>query len=80
MLEILKEWAEGYLFDPGLIDLVVWFPHLSWSEFMASLATVAGWRWISDRIERAVMRRLRVAAARLLMRTALLIRPSQRHA
>lgn len=75
MLHTLSELAEGYIFDPSLIDLVVWFPHLSWPEFAASLATVLGWRWVADRIERACMRQIRRLAAALLLRLALLIRP-----
>lgn len=75
MLSVLEDIAERVLFDPGFIDLVVWFPHLTWSEFAASLAVVSGWRWFKESIERAASKRLRRAAARLLVRVALRIRP-----
>lgn len=75
MLEALREMFEGYLFDPSLVDVVLWFPHLSWGEFGTSLTAVLCWRWVSDRIEKAVMRRVRRVAARWLMRLALAMRP-----
>ena len=75
MISALRDLAEGYIFDPSFIDLVVWFPHLSWAEFMASLATVIGWRWVSDRIERACTLRLRRVIAAGLLKAALWIRP-----
>lgn len=75
MFQALRELAEGFIFDPSLIDLVVWFPHLSWSEFGASLATVLAWRWLTDRVERALVTRARRVTARVLLRLALLMRP-----
>lgn len=41
---------EGLLLDFSVIDLVLWFPHMTWSEFTYSLAAVIGWNWVSDRI------------------------------
>ncbi len=75
MLRALRETVEGYVFDPSFVDVVLWFPHLSWFEFGTSLSAVLCWRWVSDRIEQAAARRVRRAAARLLMRLALLLRP-----
>ena len=75
MLKALREMIEGYVFDPGFVDVVLWFPHLSWLEFGASLSAVLCWRWISDRIEQALMRRARRMAASVLMRLALMLRP-----
>ncbi len=75
MIGTLRELAEGYLFDPSLIDLVVWFPHLTWGEFLASLAAVLSWRWVSDRIERICWHHARRAAARSLIVAARLVRP-----
>lgn len=77
MLGALKELAEGYLFDPSFVDIVVWFPHLSWGEFAVSVVTVAGWRWLTDRIEKAIMTRLRRAASALLGRLAAKIRAAR---
>lgn len=78
MISALRELAEGYIFDPSFIDLVVWFPHLSWGEFGASLAAVMGWRWVTDRIERACTTQARRIVAAALLRTALWIRPAVR--
>lgn len=75
MLRELRELAEGYVFDPSLIDLVVWFPHLTWIEFASSLAVVVSWRIVMDRIERFFSRAARRVTARLLLRLALYIRP-----
>lgn len=75
MLRALREMIEGYVFDPSFVDVVLWFPHLSWIEFGASLSAVLCWRWVSDRIEQAVMQRIRRGAAFMLMRLALLLRP-----
>lgn len=75
MLRALRETFEGYVFDPSFVDVVLWFPHLSWLEFATSLTAVLCWRWISDRIEQAVMRRARRSASRLLFRLAMLLRP-----
>lgn len=75
MIRALREALENYVFDPGIVDLVLWFPHLSWVDFSASLAAVLCWRWISDRIEQAAARHLRSAMSRLLIRVAILLRP-----
>lgn len=75
MLDTLRELTEGFLFDPSVVDLVMWFPHLTWGEFGASLATVLGWRWLTDRIEKALVTRLRRVASDVLFRVALVIRP-----
>lgn len=75
MLKAMRETIEGYVFDPSFVDVVLWFPHLSWIEFGTSLGAVLCWRWVSDRIERAVTRRMRRVASRLLARLALLLRP-----
>jgi hypothetical protein len=75
MLKALRELAEGYIFDPSLIDLVVWFPHLSWSELAAATAVVLAWRWVADRIEQAAVRRTRRLLSALLLRAAIALRP-----
>ena len=45
MIAALMELVERFVFDPSVIDLVVWFPHLSWNEFLLSVVTVAAWRF-----------------------------------
>lgn len=75
MIDTLTEWAERYAYDPSVMDLVLWYPHLSWGEFAASLAAVALWRTLTDHVERALVLRLRCAVAWLLMRAADAIRP-----
>lgn len=75
MIKMLREALEGYVFDPGIVDLVLWFPHLGWVDFSASLVVVLCWRWVSDRIEQAAARHLRRVLARSLVRLAILLRP-----
>lgn len=75
MIKALREALEAYVFDPGIVDLVLWFPHLGWIDFSASLAAVLCWRWLSDRIEQAAARQLRQGLSRLLIRLAILLRP-----
>ena len=75
MIKALREALEGYVFDPSIVDVVLWFPHLGWADFSVSLAVVLCWRWVSDRIEQAAARNLRHALSRLLVRLAMLLRP-----
>ena len=35
-------------FDPSIIDLVLWFPHLSWRDFIVSAIAVLTWNWLCD--------------------------------
>lgn len=73
MIKAVRELIESYLFDPSLLDLVLWFPDLSWGEFAGSLLAVLAWRWISDRLERAAMNRLRPLAATVLARVGAIV-------
>lgn len=75
MVHAVKEVFERFVFDPSLIDLVVWYPYLSWHDFMISLATVVAWRMISDRMSRFASFHIRRAAANGLLRFALMVRP-----
>ena len=75
MLNGAKELFERFVFDPSLIDLVVWFPYLSWHDFAVSAATVVAWRMISERMERFASFHIRRAAANGLLRIALMVRP-----
>lgn len=77
MVVTVWEFLERFVFDPSLVDLVMWFPHLSWSEFAVSTATVLTWKYVSDRIERFIMYRMRMLAATLLLKLALVVRPSR---
>lgn len=75
MVHAVKEVFERFVFDPSLIDLVVWYPYLSWHDFMISLATVVAWRMISDRMSRFASFHIRRTAANGLLRIALMVRP-----
>lgn len=75
MVHAVKEVFERFVFDPSLIDLVVWFPYLSWHDFMISVATVIAWRMISDRMARFTSFHIRRSAANGLLRIALMLRP-----
>lgn len=77
MLVTVWEFLERFVFDPSLVDLVVWFPHLTWREFAVSAGTVFAWKYVSDRIERFIMYRVRMLAAALLMKLALIVKPSR---
>jgi len=77
MLSAISELLERFVFDPSVIDLVIWFPHMSWGEFAISAVTVFSWKYVSDRIERFVMRRVRLVIALGLMKLAILVRPAR---
>jgi hypothetical protein len=80
MLTTLRDILERFVFDPSLIDLVVWFPYLSWHDFAVSVATVVAWRMVSERMERYASYYLRRACADGLLRLALLVRPDTPYA
>jgi hypothetical protein len=61
----------GYLWDYSIVDLVLWFPHLSWSEFLAAASLVLAWNFLSDRLWAMA----RVALARVVR---LLLGPTPR--
>ena len=75
MIDTLRELFEQFVFDPSVIDLVVWYPYLTWNELLMSTVMVLAWRLIADRIERFVTYHVRRMAASLLLRLALVIRP-----
>lgn len=75
MLSGVREIFERFVFDPSLIDLVVWFPYLSWHDFTASALTVLAYKVVSDRMERFVSFYIRRACSNMLLRLALLVRP-----
>jgi len=75
MLTAVREVFERFVFDPSVIDLVVWFPYLSWHDFAVSLATVIAWRMVSDRMERFASYYLRRAFAGGLLRLAHYVSP-----
>jgi hypothetical protein len=75
MLSAAKELFERFVFDPSLIDLVVWFPYLSWHDFIVSAVTVLAWRMVSERMERFASFHVRRACAGGLLRLALMVRP-----
>lgn len=75
MLNAAKELFERFVFDPSLIDLVVWFPYLSWHDFAVSVVTVLAWRIVSDRMERFASFHIRRVCAHGLLRLAMAVRP-----
>lgn len=76
MLNAVKEVFERFVFDPSVIDLVLWYPHLSWGELAVSTATVIGWRILSDRLERFMSFHIRRVCARGLVRLAAIVEPA----
>ncbi|MDX2258135.1 MAG: hypothetical protein NW205_04390 [Hyphomicrobiaceae bacterium] len=44
-----KTWT-GYLWDYSVVDLVLWYPHLTWTEFLAAATCVLAWNFLSDRL------------------------------
>ena len=66
---------EKLVLQMDLIDLVLWFPNLSWREFGTSLAAIVSWKLIADQIEEIAMNRLRVWLADALMVLAGAVRP-----
>jgi hypothetical protein len=76
MTQSLWDIIERFVFDPSFVDLVVWFPHLSWHEFAASTATVVVYKFISQQIEKIATFHARRLVAFWLLRLALMVRPS----
>jgi hypothetical protein len=75
MIGTLEGLFELFVFDPSLVDLLVWFPQLSWGDFCMACALVITWRTITNRVERFIGLQARRAASWGLLRLALLIRP-----
>ncbi len=68
--------------DPGVIDLVVWFPHLTWQQFLCACVAVLTWSWISEQLRRLAVYWLRRHLSALLFKVAEIIAPAdtaQRH-
>jgi hypothetical protein len=76
MTQSLWDIIERFVFDPSFVDLVVWFPHLSWHEFAASTATVVVYKFISQQIEKIATFHARRLVSWWLLRLALMVRPS----
>ena len=67
--------VQKLVLDMDLVDLVLWFPNLSWQEFGSSLAAVVGWKLVADQIEEIATDRLRTWVADSLVRLASVVRP-----
>ena len=57
--------AEVCEVDPSVIDLVLWFPHLTWGQFLAATIGVMIWSWVSAQVSRAMGKILRRYAIKL---------------
>jgi hypothetical protein len=57
------------------VELVVWFPTLSWVDFMASLGAMVGFKLTCDQLDRIVFHRLRNALADGMIVAAAWLRP-----
>jgi hypothetical protein len=75
MLTSVREVFERFVFDPSFVDLVLWYPHLGWSDFAVSTATVIGWRLASERMERFMTFHIRRVCAHGLVRLATYVLP-----
>jgi hypothetical protein len=75
MISTLREVFEGFVFDPSLIDLVVWYPYLSWQELFTWAATVLVWRFVFERFERFAAYHSRRVLSWGLFRLAVLVKP-----
>jgi hypothetical protein len=75
MIPALQDLLERFVFDPSVIDLVVWYPHLTWGEFLVSTLTVLVWRFVTERIERLLAYHARRVLAWLLFRLAVAVKP-----
>ncbi len=74
--DVLDNLFEGISLDPGVIDLVVWFPNLTWSQFIYATVAVLTWSWLSDQLRRLVCRLVRRHLSRTLFRLALIVAPT----
>lgn len=66
---------ESYDIDPNIIDLVLWFPYLSWEQFAAACAGVLAWMWVCDRVFKILRAGLR-GCARLVAKRVFGVVPS----
>ncbi|MDX2289688.1 MAG: hypothetical protein NW217_12805 [Hyphomicrobiaceae bacterium] len=64
MRSVVQTLIEDHLLNPGIIDLVFWFPHLTWGELGVAALSVLGWGFVCERIWRAVRALLLRLAAR----------------
>lgn len=74
MKTLIFSLLEDYLFDPSLIDLILWFPHLELFDFVTAAVAVLTWSWVSDRLWRTARALLVVKLSPMLGRYAFLLR------
>jgi len=74
MKSLLLGLIEDYVFDPGIVDLVLWFPHLDPRDFVVASLAVLGWNWLSERLWRTLRRTLIRWLAPVLGRYAFILR------
>lgn len=74
MKTIIMGLLEDYIFDPSIVDLVLWFPHLDVAEFICATLAVLSWSWLSERLWRSARAALVILLAPLLGRYAFLLR------
>jgi hypothetical protein len=63
------------LFDFDFLELVLWFPKLTWAEFATTAAVVAGWKALCDALDRVSGTFIRAMIADVLVRLAGWVRP-----
>lgn len=74
MKTLIFSLLEDYLFDPSLIDLILWFPHLELFDFATAAVAVLTWSWVSERLWRTARSFLVVKLSPMLGRYAFLLR------
>ncbi len=74
MKTLIFSLLEDYLFDPSLIDLVLWYPHLELPDFAVAAAAVLAWSWVSERLWRTARMLLITKLSPVLGRYAFILR------
>lgn len=73
---LLGSALQRFLFDFDFLDLVLWFPKLTWLEFAATATVVSAWKLGCDALDRASAPFVRRAVADALVWVAARIRPA----
>lgn len=54
--DLAQELFDAAWFDPSIIDLVMWFPEMSWPQFLCTAIAVMTWSWVSEFLRKMVVR------------------------
>ena len=73
---VLGTLLQRFVFDFDLLELVLWFPKLTWAEFAATAAVVTIWKLTCDALDRFSGAFVRSVVADGLIRLAGWLKPA----